>query len=57
MAALSPKAGEKLQATTLETQKRLERCWKVDVNWTHYPEIISKVDTTCIHAVCMQKES
>ena len=43
MAALSPKEGAKLQATTFETQKRLEKCWKVDVNWTYYPDILCQV--------------
>jgi len=43
MAALTPRAGAKLQATTLETQTRLEKCWKMDVNWAHYPRIICQV--------------
>ena len=40
---LSPSAGLKHQATTFETQSMLEKCWRVDVNWSYYPDVIHQV--------------
>ena len=31
------------QVATFETWLRLEKCWKVDVNWNYYPEVIRQV--------------
>lgn len=57
---LSPSAGVKHQATSFETQSRLEKCWRVDVNWSYYPDVIHQVsaklvldsDPACASTLC-----
>lgn len=46
--ASSGEGWEKLK----ETRHRLEKCWKMDLDWTLYPEIIKEVRHICV-CVCL----
>lgn len=49
--ANTPK-NDKSLAVAVETKSRLEKCWKTDINWELYPEIIHEVRynySTAVH--------
>ena len=41
--ATTPKQAVKTLAGAVETKLRLERCWKVDINWELYPMVLQEV--------------
>ena len=49
MAAGSVLSAPKHQVAIFETRLRLEKCWRVDVNWNSYPEVIRQVCIDYLH--------
>lgn len=41
-------AGSESWAKMLETRQRLEKCWKLDVDWKLFPSAIKNVSYCCI---------
>ena len=45
-----------IEARAQEMEKRLEKCWSHDIDWTLYPHDLQEVDMSsvlslCIHAI------
>lgn len=49
--ASTPKLAAKTLAGAVETKMRLERCWKVDINWELYPMVLQEVSAVTGKAV------